>query len=92
MPMSEEFHVSSLIVHGAPELLPAISAAIAVLPGVEVHASDGIGKLVVTLETVSEAEISMRIDAIRALEGVFAASLVYHQVEDADPEQAESVS
>ncbi len=90
--MSEEFHVSSLIVHGAPELLPAISAAIAVLPGVEVHASDGIGKLVVTLETVSEAEISMRIDAIRALEGVFAASLVYHQVEDADPEQAESVS
>ena len=90
--MSEEFHVSSLIVHGAPELLPAISAAIAVLPGVEVHASDGIGKLVVTLEAVSEAEISMRIDAIRALEGVFAASLVYHQVEDADPEQAESVS
>ena len=90
--MSEEFHVSSLIVHGAPELLPAISAAIAVLPGVEVHASDGIGKLVVTLETVSEAEISMRIDAIRALEGVFAASLVYHQVEDADAEEAESVS
>ncbi len=90
--MSEEFHVSSLIVHGAPELLPAISTAIAVLPGVEVHASDGIGKLVVTLETVSEAEISMRIDAIRELEGVFAASLVYHQVEDADPEQAESVS
>jgi nitrate reductase NapD len=89
--MPEEFHVSSLIVHGAPELLPTISAAIAILPGAEVHASDGTGKLVVTLETVSEAEISMRVDAIRALEGVFAASLVYHQVEDADPEEAESV-
>jgi len=92
MPMPEEFHVSSLIVHGAAELLPAISAAIAGLPGAEVHASDGIGKLVVTLETVSEVEISEQIDAIRALEGVFAASLVYHQVEDADPEEAESVS
>ncbi len=90
--MPEEFHVSSLIVHGAAELLPAISAAIAALPGAEVHDSDGTGKLVVTLETVNEAEISERIDAIRALDGVFAASLVYHQVEDADPEEAESVS
>ncbi len=90
--MPEEFHVSSLIVHGAAELLPAISAAIAVLPGAEVHASDGTGKLVVTLETVNEAETSERIEAIRALDGVFAASLVYHQVEDADVEEAESVS
>ena len=90
--MPQEFHVSSLIVHGAPELLPAISAAIAILPGAEVHASDGIGKLVVTLETVNEAGISKRVDAIRALDGVFAASLVYHEVEDAGPEQAESVS
>jgi nitrate reductase NapD len=90
--MPEEFHVSSLIVHGAAELLPAISAAVAVLPGAEVHASDGIGKLIVTLETVHEAEISERIDAIRALDGVFAASLVYHQVEDADAEEAEPVS
>ena len=90
--MPEEFHVSSLIVHGAAELLPAISAAVAVLPGAEVHASDGIGKLIVTLETVNEAEISERIEAIRALDGVFAASLVYHQVEDADAEEAEPVS
>lgn len=89
--MSEEFHVSSLVVHGAGERLPAISAAIAKLPGAEVHASDGTGKLVITLETSSQAEISQRIDAIRALEGVFAASLVYHQVEGADPEEAESV-
>ncbi len=86
--MPEEFHVSSLIVHGAAELLPAISAAVAVLPGAEVHASDGIGKLIVTLETVNEAEISERIDAIRALDGVFAASLVYHQVEDGEIEEA----
>lgn len=71
--------------------MPAISAAIVELPGAEVHASDGAGKLVVTLEAVNEAEMSKRIDAIRALDGVFAASLVYHQVEDADPEEAESV-
>ncbi len=90
--MPEEFHVSSLIVHGAPELLPAISAAIAILPGAEIHASDAAGKLIVTLETDSDSEISERIEAIRALDGVFAASLVYHQVEDADAEEAEPVS
>jgi nitrate reductase NapD len=90
--MPEEFHISSLIVHGAAELLPAISAAIADLPDAEVHASDGVGKLVVTLETVSEVEIAKRVEAIRALEGVFAASLVYHQVDDAGAEEAESVS
>lgn len=89
MPMGEEFHVSSLVVHGTGAHLPAISAAIAALPGAEVHASDGTGKLVVTLETASEAEIAHRIDEIRTLEGVLAASLVYHQVEDGDPEELE---
>ena len=90
--MPEEFHVSSLIVHGAPALLPAISAAIAILPGAEIHASDAAGKLIVTLETDSDSEISERIEAIRALDGVFAASLVYHQVEDADAAETESMS
>lgn len=90
--MPEEYHVSSLIVHGAGELLPAISAAIGTLPGAEVHAGDGRGKLIVTLETVNQTEIAERIDAIRALDGVFAVSLVYHQVEDADAEGAESGS
>ena len=90
--MVEEFHVSSLIVHGAAERLAAIAAAIDVLPGAEVHASDGVGKLVVTLETVSNAETSERIEAIRALDGVFAASLVYHEVEDAEAEEAGSVT
>ena len=89
--MSEEFHISSLVVHGRAGLLKAISTAIAGLPGAEVQASDAAGKLIVTLETASESEISKRIDAIRALDGVFAASLVYHQVEDANTKEAGSL-
>ena len=91
LPMAKEFHVSSLVVHGAAKHLASISAEIAVLPGAEVHASDGNGKLVVTLETGNEAEISERVAAIRSLDGVYAASLVYHQVEAADAEDAESM-
>lgn len=79
--MTREFHVASLIVHGAADSLSAISAAVTKLPGAEVHASDGNGKLVVTLETWSEAEISKRINEIGEFEGVFATSLVYHQVD-----------
>jgi nitrate reductase NapD len=86
--MPKEFHVSSLVVHGAADRLAAISAVIAGLPGVEIHASDAAGKLIVTLETDSQGEISQRIEAIRALDGVFAASLVYHQVEDDEIEEA----
>ena len=80
--MPTEFHIASLIVHGAADRLPAISAAVAALPGAEVHACDGRGKLVVTLETGNQFEISERIDAIRGFEGVFATSLVYHQVDE----------
>ncbi len=86
--MSKEFHVSSLVVLGAADRLATISAVIAGLPGAEIHASDAAGKLIVTLETDSEGETSQRIEAIRALDGVFAASLVYHQVEDGEIEEA----
>ncbi len=89
--VSEEFHISSLVVYGKVGMLKAISTAIVGLPGAEVHASDAAGKLIVTLETASESEISKRIDAIRALDGVFAASLVYHQVEDANTKEAGSL-
>ncbi|MFQ5973015.1 MAG: chaperone NapD, partial [Alphaproteobacteria bacterium] len=54
------------------------------LPGVEVHASDPAGKLIVTIESDEEAGIAERLDAIRALDAVYTASLVYHHVEDVE--------
>ena len=76
-----EIHISSILVHCADRRLAAIASAIGRLGGAEVHASDPNGKLIVTLETQSEAETLDRIVAIRDLEGVMAASLVYHQVD-----------
>ena len=83
--MSDEYHVSSLIVHGRPEQAPIIAESIAAIPGAEIHAVVG-GKLVVTLETANESEIVARLDHISLLDGVMAATLVYHQVE---PKQQE---
>jgi periplasmic nitrate reductase NapD len=79
--MAEELHVSSLVVHGRPERLDAIRAALGALPGVEVHAASPAGKLVVTLETGDESEVLARLSAISLLDGVLSASLVFHQVE-----------
>lgn len=80
--MSAEFHISSLIVHGRPEGLESIHTAISGLEGAEVHGASSQGKLVVTLETISELEMFTRIDAINRIEGVLSVALVYHQVED----------
>jgi periplasmic nitrate reductase NapD len=79
--MADELHISSLVVHGRPERLGALRTDLASLPGVEIHAAAASGKLVVTLETGSEQEILTRLATISALEGVLAASLVFHQVE-----------
>ena len=79
--MPEELHVSSLVVHGRPERLAELRAHLAGLPGVEIHAVAASGKLVVTLETTSEQEILARLATISALQGVLAASLVFHHVE-----------
>jgi periplasmic nitrate reductase NapD len=75
-----EIHVSSLVLHIRPESLPEARAALAMLPGVEVHAESG-GKVVVTLETESEADIVTRMNAISFLPGVLSTALVFHQVE-----------
>ena len=79
--MPDELHVSSLVVHGRPDRLAAIRGSLASIEGLEVHAAAPSGKLVVTLETVSEQEIVARLATISLLEGVLSATLVYHQVE-----------
>jgi nitrate reductase NapD len=77
---ANEAHVSSLVLHVRPENLYEVRAALAEMPGVEIPAEAG-GKLVVTLETASEAEIVMRMNEISLLPGVLSTALVFHHVE-----------
>ena len=79
--MGREWHVSSLVVHARPEAVPAIRPIMAALPGVEIHAEAG-GKLVLTLETESEQTIVDHLNRISLLDGVLAATLVFHHVEE----------
>lgn len=85
--MSTEIHISSLVVHARPEGLEAIETAIGDLAGAEVHGVSAQGKLVVTLETVSEGEMLTRINTIDRIAGVLSVALIYHQVENStEPE------
>jgi nitrate reductase NapD len=84
--MPDTVHISSLVVHVRPERRDALRAEIAALVGAEVHAGTEDGKLVVVLETESEAETVARIAAINEMQGTIAASLIYHEI-DAEPEE-----
>ena len=79
--MPEEIHISSLVVHSRPSQATAVAARLRDMPGVEIRGGVEQGKLVVTLETASEAEVVERLNAIQVLDGVLAAALVFHHFE-----------
>ena len=84
--MPDAVHISSLVVRVRPDRCADLRAEIGALDGAEVHAGTEDGKLVVVLETQSEAETMARIAAIHEMQGTIAASLIYHEI-DADMEE-----
>jgi nitrate reductase NapD len=79
--MNSECHISSLVVHSRPDRVQAILETLRTIEGAEVHGGADTGKLIVTLETDTESQVVERINAIQLLEGVLAATLVFHHFE-----------
>ena len=75
-------HIASVLVQAWPDRIPEVEADLTRLPGVESHGSNGAGKLIITVETRSDAELLARINRIETAEGVIAVSLVYHHAEE----------
>lgn len=82
--MSQEVHISSLLIHIQPDGMEALLAALQHRAGVEIHARDPAGKLVLVLETAHERYITETVDFIEQQQGVLAVSMSYHHVERAD--------
>ncbi|MCH8999299.1 MAG: chaperone NapD [Proteobacteria bacterium] len=80
-----EIHVVSLVVYADPSRVAEISDAVGRLPGAEVHANDGRGKLVVVLETEGDADMAAAIDRVDRTAGVICTALVYQQSEPLSP-------
>ncbi|PVE20685.1 sorbose reductase [Microvirga sp. KLBC 81] len=79
--MTRERHISSLVVHSHPDKVPSIVEILGSIEGAEVHGGEEAGKLIVTLETETENQVVERINAIQLLDGVLAATLVFHHFE-----------
>ena len=90
--MSDECHISSLVVHVRPERETEIAARIGRLKGAEILPCQIAGKLIVTLETASTAEIVERLNVIHDLRGVISAALIYHHWECAGGADADAES
>ncbi|WP_350335955.1 chaperone NapD [Coralliovum pocilloporae] len=75
----DAWHISSLLVTVKPENVDQVSGQVAALTGAEVARQPVPSKLIVTLEAHSEAEIAEGLNAIQKLDGVVAASLIFHQ-------------
>jgi nitrate reductase NapD len=86
--MPDEVHISSLIVHVRADCRQAARASIAARDGIEIHGEDAEGRMVVVLETPSEAEILAHVAAINDIPGIVATSLIYHEIDRPDREEA----
>jgi len=75
-------HIASVLVQAWPEKIPLVEAELTGLSGVESHGSNGAGKLIITVETRSDAELLGTINRIETADGVIAVSLVYHHAEE----------
>lgn len=82
-PPAPEVHIAGLLVQTRPARLSRVAAAMAGFPGVEIHARNEAGKLVVVCECGSGHETVALIDRIRDLPGVLNVALVYQHAESA---------
>lgn len=74
-------NVIGVLVHATPEACDAVVAALAAMPGVEVHARAEDGRLVATASDVDGRFASDSLMAMQQIRGVISASLVYHASE-----------
>ena len=70
--------IASVIAQVRPQDLDAVAATVAQQPGLEVHAQDPRGRLVVVLELANDAALAEAMSLIGAVPGVLGVNLVYH--------------
>lgn len=74
--------IAGVVVHTRPADLAAVQVALAAMAGVEIHAIDQSGRLVVTVEGDGYRQTSDAVLCLHQVRGVLNASLVYQHSED----------
>lgn len=81
-------NICGILVQCRPDTADAVALHAAALDGVELHARDHKGQLVITVEDSPGIPAHDRIMQIHQLPGVIAVTLTYHSFEDHDGQAA----
>jgi nitrate reductase NapD len=74
-------NIAGVVVRAHPDHLAVVRRALGEMPGVEVHAANADGRLVVTVEGDNEGALADTFREFNELQGVLSASMVYHHFE-----------
>ena len=79
--------ICSLVVQSMPEHVETVNESLLAMEGVEIHAQNGQGKMVVSIDHPSREYCSDAMIDISRIDGVMSTSLVFEYQEDLEPEQ-----
>ncbi|BAO43831.1 chaperone NapD [Thiolapillus brandeum] len=77
--------ICSLIVQANPQCLDTVKESLGAMKGVEVHAHNEQGKMVVSIDHPSRTYCSQAMSDMTQIQGVMSTSLVYEYQEDLEP-------
>jgi nitrate reductase NapD len=75
-------NICGIMVYLHPQEYDSLRERLQAIPGVEVHGMSEEGRAVVTLEEEDEDRMAQSMFAIQKMEGVLAASMIYHHREN----------
>lgn len=77
---ADQHHISSAVVLALPEHREAVSARLAKMSGVEVHAGEG-SRMIITIEGATSGMLGETLTTISLMDGVLAANMVFEHAE-----------
>jgi nitrate reductase NapD len=75
-------NISGIVVHAHPANTPALRGQLAVLSGVEVHAVQEDGRMVITIEDTPEVGPAETLMRVQNLPGVLSAAMIYNYCDE----------
>ena len=75
-------NISSIIVHTLPQNIAVLQGELANISGVDVHAANKDGKIVITIEDTPDNSPADTLMNVQKMQGVLSASLIYNYCDD----------
>ncbi len=83
-------NISGIVVRTRPTSIDSVCSRLGDIDGVDVHGANPDGRIVVTAEGGSDAEVSQRMLLLHDVPGVISVSLIYHHFDAPADEESQS--